>query len=174
MLGLSSHNLCAFFSSIHLSASLHAVSPSFPLPHLPLMLHFSPISASLPYSISPSPPSISLSTANSHPASHNSSLEPSQGPAAASCNRAKSDCNQREKTEPLRQLAQPGKQHHPPVHSLHVWVPAGRLKLALIKTPYRKCTETVRRLWPFNDIRIYAHSSVFTIGMFNSIHLYCS
>lgn len=41
-------------------------------------------------------------------------------------------------TKPQRQLAQSGKYHHAPVHSISVWVPAGRLKLPLIVDPYRK------------------------------------
>lgn len=78
-------------------------------PHLPLMLHSSPFSASLPSPTSLRPLSNPPRTATRHPASHKSSLEPSQRTTAASCNGAKSECNHTERTEPLRQLAQPGK-----------------------------------------------------------------
>lgn len=109
VMGLSSQSpiLLSFLPSI-LSILMRVVSV-LSYPHLPLMLHSSPFSASLPSPLSMRPLSNPPRTATRHPASHKSSLKPSQRTTAASCNSAKSECNHTERTEPLRQLAQPRK-----------------------------------------------------------------
>lgn len=100
--GLSFNILCP---SIHLSAWLRVASLPSPS-HTSLLTLFDfyfPLPTSRIHSRSPP------HTAERHPASHNSSLEPSRGPTAASCNKAKSNCNQIERAEPKRRLAQSGK-----------------------------------------------------------------
>lgn len=104
------------------------------------MLHSSPFSASLPSSIFQCPPNIPPSTAERHPASHNSSLEHSQGSTAASCNTAKSDSDQRERENRAPETISSAWKitSYSSPKSLCVWVPAEGLKLALIRAPYRK------------------------------------
>lgn len=117
--------LPSFLSSIFLS---HCISSlSFPISPSSSHASLSAFSASLPSFLLRRPLSNPPCSAKRHPVSHKSSLEPFQGATAASCNRAKSEHNCTERTEPQRQLAQPEK-YHTPV-SFCAWVLAAQLKL---------------------------------------------
>lgn len=106
VMGLSPNRppLPSFLSSIFLSYCI----PSLSFPISPSSSHasLSAFSASLPSCLLWRPLSNPPCSAKKHPVSHKSSLEPSQGATAASCNRAKSERNHTERTEPQRQLAQ--------------------------------------------------------------------